>query len=521
MANAQATDLENPSSNDAGAVSSIDTNDAEVYSAFSVSQRYRILAIVATAGFLSTLSANIYFPALGVVQKDLHTTPELINLTVSLFMVFQGLSPSFWAPLADLWGRRPVYLATTTVYLAANIALAVAPNYASVLVLRMLQAFGSGPVVALVDVLATLQILQSMFLTIAAAKVFHCIHFLTVYYRRGTFFGIYTSGFQLAFVFGPVLGGILANSLGWRWIFWILAILAGVLLLSVVFMLRETLRSLVGNGTGYANPTPTQWLHSRFKGTNETKTADTKRFRQFPNMLKPLTYAFQPDVGLCLIYNGMSYSVFYAMLAAYSRLLETTYNLNELHAGLCYIPTGIGCIVGSMLEGKILDRDFRIISKQHGYDAKVLKRGNLDVDFPIYKARFRTILFPHFIFDVTLILFGFMVYIKAPLAVILVFQFIFGYSSTSIFIVFHTLLVDLYPNHTASIAASNNIVRCLLGAAMTAAIEPGIAGIGVQYMFLALGLILMFSSLLLLVIQRNGPIWRRRRAELEKVQGIE
>lgn len=63
--------------------------------------------------------------------------------------MFQGLSPSFWAPLADLWGRRPVFLATTTVYLASNIALAVAPNYASLLVLRMLQAIGGGPVIAL------------------------------------------------------------------------------------------------------------------------------------------------------------------------------------------------------------------------------------------------------------------------------------------------------------------------------------------------------------------------------------
>jgi hypothetical protein len=178
-----------------------------------------------------------------------------------------------------------------------------------------------------------------------------------------------------------------------------LTILAGALLLSIVFLLHETLRSLVGNGTGYANPTPTQWLYRRLKGSDEVDTADTKRFRQFPNILKPFTYAFQPDVGLCLIYNGMSYSVFYAMLAAYSRLLETTYNLNELHAGLCYIPTGIGCITGSLLEGKILDRDFRIVSEQHGYDSKVLKRGNLDLDFPIYKARLRTILIPHFVFD--------------------------------------------------------------------------------------------------------------------------
>lgn len=170
-------------------------------------------------------------------------------------------------------------------------------------------------------------------------------------------------------------------------------------MLSVVFLLPESLRSLVENGTGYANPTPTQWLHRRIKGSDEANTADSTRFRQFPNMLTPLIYAFQPDIGLCLIYNGMSYSVFYAMLAAYSKLLETIYNLNELHAGLCYIPTGLGCIVGSLMEGKILDRDFRIISEQHGYDSRVLKRGHIELDFPIYKARLRTILFPHFIFN--------------------------------------------------------------------------------------------------------------------------
>ncbi|KAH8554127.1 major facilitator superfamily domain-containing protein [Umbelopsis sp. PMI_123] len=441
MANVQSTDLENQSSS-TDHVSPIETKDDLVYCSFSLRQRYSILAIVATTAFLSTLSANIYFPALGVVQNDLHTTPELINLTISLYMVFQGLSPSFWAPLADIWGRRPVYLATTTVYLESNIALAVAPNYVSVLVLRMLQACGSGPVIALGG---------------------GCIGDIANPTERGTFFGIYTSGPQLAFVFGPVLGGIVANSLGWRWIFWILTILAGVLLLSIIFLLRETLRSLVGNGTGYANPTPTQWLRRRLNGSDEIDNADPKRFLKFPNVLTPLTYAFQPDIALCLIYNAMSYSVFYAMLAAYSRLLDTVYNLNELHAGLCYIPTGIGCIAGSLVEGRILDRDFRIVAEQHGYDTNTLKRGYIDLDFPIYKARLRTILFPHFVFDVTLILFGFLVYIKVHLAVILVLQFIFGYSATSIFNVFHTLLVDLYPKNTASIAASNNIARCLLG----------------------------------------------------------
>lgn len=185
--------------------------------------------------------------------------------------------------------------------------------------------------------------------------------------------------------------------MGWRWIFWVLTLLGGTLLITMTFLLRETLRSLVGNGSGHANPTPTQWLLRHRKG--HVDSIDLSRFSQFPNILKPLTYAFQLDVGLCLIFNGMSYAVFYSILATYSRLLETVYGLNELYTGLCYIPTGIGCIVGSLLEGRILDRDFQIVAKQGGYDPKQLSRGNLDIDFPIFHARLRTILIPHIIFD--------------------------------------------------------------------------------------------------------------------------
>jgi hypothetical protein len=69
MANAQTIDIENHGSSNADPISPMEAKDAQVYSAFSVGQRYIILAIVATAGFLSTLSANIYFPALGIVQN--------------------------------------------------------------------------------------------------------------------------------------------------------------------------------------------------------------------------------------------------------------------------------------------------------------------------------------------------------------------------------------------------------------------------------------------------------------------
>lgn len=63
-------------------------------------------------------------------------------------MVFQALSPTFWGTLADSWGRRPVLLGTMLAYCVACIGLALAPNYAALIVFRMLQAFGSSSVIA-------------------------------------------------------------------------------------------------------------------------------------------------------------------------------------------------------------------------------------------------------------------------------------------------------------------------------------------------------------------------------------
>ncbi|KAG1061294.1 hypothetical protein G6F42_027716 [Rhizopus arrhizus] len=157
-------------------------------------------------------------------------------------MVFQGLSPSFWGSLADLWGRRPVYLATLVVYMGSCIGLALAPKYYVLLILRMLQAFGSSSVIA-----------------IGAGVVGD----IATPSERGSYFGLFSMGQMLGPVIGPVLGGIISEYLSWRWIFWILLMVGAAFFVAIFFLLPETLRSLVGNGSGYANPTPIQWWRRR------------------------------------------------------------------------------------------------------------------------------------------------------------------------------------------------------------------------------------------------------------------
>ncbi|KAL8893268.1 MAG: hypothetical protein Q9192_005436 [Flavoplaca navasiana] len=119
------------------------------YSTFTKSQKRWIILLIAMAGFFSPLSANIYFPAINYLSRDLSISLELINLTITAYLVCQGIVPSIIGDTADMIGRRPVYIAAFVVYLAANIGLALQNSYAALLVLRILQSSGSSGTIAL------------------------------------------------------------------------------------------------------------------------------------------------------------------------------------------------------------------------------------------------------------------------------------------------------------------------------------------------------------------------------------
>lgn len=67
--------------------------------------------------------------------------------------------------------------------------------------------------------------------------------------ERGKFMAIFQCGAMIGPAIGPLLGGIFAETLGWRAIFWFLTIAVGVVLVPLVFIFPETLRSLVGDGS--------------------------------------------------------------------------------------------------------------------------------------------------------------------------------------------------------------------------------------------------------------------------------
>lgn len=194
---------------------------------------------------------------------------------------------------------------------------------------------------------------------------------------------------------GPILGGALAASLGWHWIFWFLCILGGVCLLMVLFTLPETARCLVGNGSLPAhgiNRTFVSLISEWRKPRSQPRSRGERPKLSLPNPMASLKLLLLKDVAIVLVCNGIYYMIYCCAQASLSTLFIQVYHYGELASGLVYIPFGVACLISLLAWGKVLDYDYarlsRTIEASSGVD-----RGNGAEEFPIEKARLKTALY--------------------------------------------------------------------------------------------------------------------------------
>lgn len=115
-------------------------SEAAPYTFFTKNERRWIVAMIALAGWFSTLSSFIYYPAIPVIAEDLGSSIRMIDLTVTSYLVVSAVAPAVVGDAADTFGRRPLYAATLAVYVAANVGIAVQHSAVALLLLRMLQS---------------------------------------------------------------------------------------------------------------------------------------------------------------------------------------------------------------------------------------------------------------------------------------------------------------------------------------------------------------------------------------------
>lgn len=126
------------------------TTEAEPpYHILSKKQKWNLVIFVSLAGAFSPLSSNIYFPSIDTISHDLGVDSSLVALTITVYMVVQGIAPSLFGTFSDTCGRRLTFAISLTIYMAANLALAFTSSYPMLMVLRGVQAGGSAATISI------------------------------------------------------------------------------------------------------------------------------------------------------------------------------------------------------------------------------------------------------------------------------------------------------------------------------------------------------------------------------------
>ncbi|KAK3678933.1 hypothetical protein LTR78_001386 [Recurvomyces mirabilis] len=180
----------------------------------------RTIALVVTltgAAFLNTLSVQAAVIVLPTIGRELHIPAARQQWIVSAYSLAFGCFLLLWGRLADVYGKRFIFIWGSAWVCIVTLVCPFVKNEIGFDVFRGLQGLG------------------------AAANVPTAIGILGVTFSPGKAknyaFATYSAGAPLGSVFGNILGGIVAQYASWRWIFWILAILAAVVTVAGHFVI--------------------------------------------------------------------------------------------------------------------------------------------------------------------------------------------------------------------------------------------------------------------------------------------
>ncbi|UNI14452.1 hypothetical protein JDV02_001081 [Purpureocillium takamizusanense] len=337
-------------------------------------QKYYIAIVLCTTmAMCNFLAAG---PSIAIVQTAADFFPgsmadnTLVSYAIPRVAYFftttsllQGTGNLVWVPMANKWGRRPVYILSYLVYFATSVWLIFDKSYGGFLAGRILMGFGAGAA----ETIAPVSIADIFFL-----------------HERGSIMSAYTCFLSIGVAAGIIISGLITINHPWRTIYEVGSALVGLVLLLAIITLPETAYPR-DSGNDCDVPTSTDKLAgtSSAKACFETsRTPGLERdsyfrslrlFRRtltdeniFKMMIRPFGLIILPSVLWAALVQAVTIGFLVAVTSNVDPAFEQAYHFQPYQVGLCFLSAVIGSLLGVPAGGILGDRVADCLTKRNG-----------------------------------------------------------------------------------------------------------------------------------------------------------
>ncbi|WP_374455383.1 multidrug effflux MFS transporter [Nocardioides sp.] len=264
-----------------------------------------LLLVLASLAAVAPVATDLYLPGFPAIGAELDVVPSGVQLTLTSFLVGLALGQLVMGPLSDRYGRRGPLVVSASVCVAAGIVCALAPSLPVLIAARAVQGFsGAGGMVIGRAVIADVVTGR------AAARAFTLM--LTV------------GG--IAPVLAPLVGGLLADPVGWRGMLWTVAGLCAAMLVAVLLVLDET------------HP------------PERRSTTESSVLHDVRSVVGNSSYRGPVVVFAC------SFGVMMAYISASPFVYQHVVGLDEVQYGIAFGLNAAGLIAAGYVSSKLVDR---------------------------------------------------------------------------------------------------------------------------------------------------------------------
>ncbi|KAH7336481.1 putative MFS multidrug transporter [Rhexocercosporidium sp. MPI-PUGE-AT-0058] len=299
------------------------------------------LAILACQTWLTLFNAAGPVAGILIISKDLNVSITKSTYILGIQALFLGVSPLFWNPIAERFGRRPIWLLSALGGTVFNIGCALAKSYGVLMTMRLFAAVFLSP---------TLSMGGGVVMETFFAR------------QRGRKLGVWTLAYTLGAPFGPfVLGFVVQNTNSWQWMFWTCAIMSGASLPAIAVFCPETLYNRAESVASHVEPKSairTQYLSL---GRINPKPFDLREIYEPYVMLQNLCILL-PAIGCAMVFCTATIAMSIGIPQAYGQ----KFHLGPQATGLNYLAIVIGALLGEQIGGPFGDFLVNLRAKRSG-----------------------------------------------------------------------------------------------------------------------------------------------------------